>query len=187
MPLTKVTKLLELTDAKIAPLLTDPAGGSATYGALVDVPGILKIGLKPEVVKKVLNGDNQILDVWSKVTSIKLTVEHSKLSLDVLAIFMGGTAATAGTTPNQTATYDLLATDRPGYFKIEGKADYVEDGVGDAHVLLHKVKCDDPSDWEFADASGDFAKMKTGATAIPLVSNSKIIQVKLNETAAAIS
>lgn len=187
MPLPTVSKLLELKDVKIAPLTTDPEGGSATYGTSVDIPGIVKLGIKPDVVKKELEGDNRLLDIWTKVKSIKVDFEHAKLSLDALKIMLGGTVTAAGTTPNQTQTYSLTANDRPGYFKLEGQVVYVDSGLGDVHVVFYKCLAEDPPNWEISDQSGDFAKVKGSATAIPRNADNKIFDVIFNETAAPIA
>lgn len=187
MALGTVSKLLELKDVKIAPLTADPEGGSATYGTSVDIPGIVSLGIKPDVVKKELEGDNRVLDIWTKIKAIEIDFEHAKLSLDALKIMLGGTVTAAGTTPNQTQTYSLTANDKPGYFKLEGQVVYVEEGLGDVHFVAYKCLADDPPNWEVSDQSGGFATVKGKATAIPRNADSKIFDIVFNETAAPIS
>lgn len=185
MPLPTYTKILELSDVKIAPLTDDPAGGSPTYGSLVDVPGVIKLGVKPTMTNKELRGDNKLLDIWSKVERIEWSLENAKLPLDVLKIMMGGTVTAAGTSPDQTQTYELLGADTPGYFKLEGKADYTEDGTGDVHVVFHKCKATEPPNFEIT--GEEFANVSASGIAIPLESNDKLLTVVINETAADIA
>jgi len=187
MALPTVSKLLELEDVKIAPLTDDPEGGSATYGTLVDIPGIVKLGIKPVVEKKELQGDNQVMDIWTKVKAIEINFEHVKLSLDVLKIMLGGTVTATGESPNQIQTYSLTADDKPGYFKLEGRVVYVEEGLGDVHFVTYKCLADDPPSWEVSDQSGDFATVSGKATAIPRKADGKIFDIIFNESAEPIS
>jgi len=187
MPLPTVSKLLELKDVKIAPLTDDPEGGSATYGTSVDIPGIVKLGIKPTVEKKELQGDNRVMDIWTKIKTIEISFEHVKLSLDALKIMLGGTVTAAGTTPNQTQTYSLTANDQPGYFKLEGQAVYVEEGLGDVHFVAYKCLADDPPGWEVSDQSGNFASVTGKATAIPRNADGKIFDIVFNESEAPIA
>ena len=46
--------LMELSDVKVAPLLTDPTDGETTYGAFVDLAGVLSLQVSPEMVSKTL-------------------------------------------------------------------------------------------------------------------------------------
>ena len=46
--------LMELSDVKVAPLLTDPTEGEATYGAFVDLAGVLSLQVSPEMSSKTL-------------------------------------------------------------------------------------------------------------------------------------
>jgi hypothetical protein len=188
MPIATQTKVLELKDAKIAPLTADPSGGSATYGASVDIPGILKLDLSPNAVTKELRGDNVLMDIYSKVESVGVAITNAILPLDVLKLLMGGAVTASGTTPNQKQTYDLAGADLPGYVKIEGQALYVDTGIGDVHVIFHKCKATVPPKWSFADNSGDFVQVTATLTAIPLqATGNKLMSVVLNETATAIS
>ena len=66
--------LMELADVKVAPLLTDPADGEATYGAFVDLACALSLQISPEMVTKTLYGDSTIMDNYSRTTSINITV-----------------------------------------------------------------------------------------------------------------
>jgi len=187
MPLTTTVKILELADAKIAPMTAD-TGTAPSYGTSVDVPGIIKIGIAPKMENKKLYGDNQLLDIWSKVNEVELDVECAQLSLDAMKTIMGGTVTASGTTPNQKQTYSLKGTDAsPGYFKIEGQWLYADSSVGDVHLVLYKVKVTDPPSYEVEGADGNFGTVKFKGIGIPCVSNGSWYDVIVNETAAPIS
>lgn len=189
MALSHDLKLMELVDAKIAQITADLAGGgNPTYAALVDLMGVTKITVAPKTESKKLYGDSELKDLYTKTTEIELDVEMSFYSLDAMKVIMGGTLTDAGTTPNQTSTYSLKATNSaPPYFKIEGKWNYAGDGIGDAHVVLYKCKVTDPPSLELNDASGAFGTAKFKAVALPCASNGNWFDVKVNETAAVIA
>lgn len=183
MPLPTVSKLLELKDVKIAPLTSDPEGSTPEYGPVIDIPGIVRLSISPNVERKELNGDNRVMDIWTKVRSITVEFEHSKLSLDALQIMLGGSVTMSGTDPDQTVTYSLTADDNPQYFKLEGQVVYVEEGLGDVHFVLYKCLAEDPPNWEVQDQSGEFATVSGSATAIPRNSDGKIFDIIFNQTA----
>lgn len=188
MPIATQTKVLELKDAKVFPLTADPAGGTPTYGSPVDIPGILKLDITPNVITKELHGDNVLLDIYTKVESVDIGVDNAILPLDVLRLFMGGTVTASGVTPNQQQTYDLANGDKPGYIKIQGQAVYVDPGLGDVHVIFYKCKTTEAPKWSFEGVDGDFAKVSTKLKAIPLqAAGNKLLSVVINETATAIS
>ncbi|BCJ86451.1 major tail protein [Effusibacillus dendaii] len=187
MALSHTIKLMELSDAKIAQLTSD-SGASPAYSASVDLPGITKITLSPKADMKKLYGDSALLDVYQKTTEVELDIECSLLSLDALKVMMGGTVTDAGTTPSQTTTYSLQATNStPPYFKLEGQWTYAGDGIGDGHVVLYKCKVTDPPQIDLNDASGNYGTVKFKAIALPATSNGKWFDLVLNETKTAIS
>ena len=63
MALSHTMKLIELSDIKIAKMLTDD-GTATTYGTLVDMPGAMKITLSPKADSKQLRGDSVLVDVY---------------------------------------------------------------------------------------------------------------------------
>lgn len=181
MALTKETLVLGVNDAKISELLVDTAA-TITYGPLIDVPGITKIEVKPTIAEKDLRGDEKILDIHTKLEFIEWSFENSRLSLDALAILLGGTVASSGATPNQVNTYTLTGDDVPKYFKLEGKADYTD--AGDMHIVLHKCKASSVS---YALQGEEYAKVSASGKAIATVRNNKVKDVVINETAKAIT
>lgn len=187
MPISRVTKLYSVQDAKISALTADPTGGSPTYGTPIDVPGIQEMSISGEIEVKTLRGDNSKLATNSALSSVEVAVTHAKLSLDVLVAILGGTATDTGTTPAQKSTWDLTgATATFPPFKLEGVTppNGVDIVGGDLHWVLHKLTLSAFPDLGFANE--DFRVVSFTAQADPLLSNGKLLTAVLNETAAAI-
>lgn len=186
MPLSPVTKLYATEDAKISKLLTDPSGGSATYDPVIDVPGIKTVGIDFELSSVELRGDNTRLDADSALVGLNLTFEHAKLSLDALAVFLGGAVVDSGVAPNQKKTFSRLGTHAPSYFRFEAKtptngADTVG---GDVHLVVYKCKL---VDYELGFAEEDYQTLSGEFQGVYRTSDNKLFDVVLNETAAAIA
>jgi hypothetical protein len=187
MPISRVTKLYAVQDAKIAPLTTDPADGTPTYGALVDVPGIKSVEISGDVEVKELRGDNTLLDSDSTISNVTVSFPHAKLSLDVLKALMSSTVTDAGTTPSQTSTWEMDSTVKPAPFKLEAVTPVSGGDLigGDVHFTLHK--CILSSFPGLGLAEEDYRTIETEARAVPLISTGKWITVRINETATAIA
>ncbi|QXC59329.1 hypothetical protein KSP35_13045 [Aquihabitans sp. G128] len=91
MALAPTTKLFSTEDCKIQRLLTDPEGGSPTYGPMIDVPGIRQVTLTPEFESKQLRGDNKELDSDTVMVAATIGWDYAKLSYAALEVFIGGT------------------------------------------------------------------------------------------------
>lgn len=188
MPLARFSKVFAVEDAKIAKLTADPSGGTATYGTLVDVPGIKEVTLSGTVNAKELRGDNSLLDAFSTLQSLSISVSHAKISVDVLQTLLAGTITETGVTPAQKTVWGLAGTDSPNYFKFEAKtptngADFVG---GDVHILLHKCVVSGLPDIGFAEE--DYRTVGFDAIASPLLATGrKWVDVVFNETALAIA
>jgi hypothetical protein len=187
MPISRVTKIYSVQDCKISPLTADPAGGTATYGTALDVPGIQEMSISGDIETKKLRGDNGPLATNSAISNIQVAVTHAKLSLDVLAAIIGGLVTDSGTTPAQKSIWGLTAaTATLPPFKIEGVTP--PNGVdiigGDLHWVLYKCTASAFPDLGFANE--DFRTTSFTADADPLLATGKWIDAVLNETLAAI-
>lgn len=187
MVISHVSKIFAIEDAKIGKLLTDPVGGPATYATLIDVPGIKEITFSPEINNVELRGDNKRLESDSILVGGTISVSHAKMSLDALAVMMGGTVTDSGTTPNQKATFTRLSTDAFSYFKIEGKTPTggIDQPAGDGHLLFHKCKVTDGEFTGFAEE--DYRTVSFDAMCVWLIATDKLFDIILNETAVAIT
>lgn len=187
MPISRVTKLYAVQDAKISPLLTDPEGGSPTYGDLIDVPGIKSMEISGDIEVKELRGDNTLLDSDSSISNITVSFPHAKLSLDVLMALISSTVTDSGTTPAQSSVWEMDNTAKPKPFKVEGVTPVSGGDLigGDVHFTLHK--CIMSSFPGLGLAEEDYRTIATEARAVPLISTGQWIKVAVNETAAAIA
>ena len=183
---TSAIKLMELNDVAISKLLTD-ATTAPTYATSVNLQGVSKVKVSPKTETKKLHGDSKLLDVYQRSTEIEVEVEYALLGLEGLQVMMGGTVTQTGTTPSQVATYSLTGLDSaPPYFKLEGQWTYPGEGLGDAHVVLYKVKATDLPDLELNDANGNFGSVKMKGLALPCASNNAWFDIILNEVKTAI-
>ena len=181
--------LMELSDVKVAPLLTDPTEGETTYGAFVDLAGVLSLQVSPEMVSKTLYGDSTVMDNYARTTSINFTVTNSVISYSGLKCILGGNVSTEGSDGTEKVTYSITeANATPGYFKLEGKWDYAStDGtVKDAHVVLYKCRLSEAPDFTINDSSGDSGDCSFTGVAMPTNGEGKWMDMTLNATAAAI-
>lgn len=191
MAITHNTPVFSVDQAKVYAMLTDPAGGSATYGTGVALPGVRSVAIDPDVLNKELFGDNIILALAAKTRKVAAKVGYAKLDLDVLPILTGASTVDTGTTPNQVATYTLTDAVIPVYFKLEFRILSVElpsaAGGGSLNVTLHKCKI---TNWgggpgavmeDFQLSEFDLSAIRTNAT------GNKIMTVVFNETLAALS
>ncbi|GAA2112433.1 hypothetical protein GCM10009759_55150 [Kitasatospora saccharophila] len=185
MPLSHVSKLFSIVDCKITPLLTDPAGGTATYAAQsIDVPGIRVLTVAGSVQAKTLRGDNKLLDSNSYVDGVTASAEHAKLSLDVLAAILGGTVMDSGTTPAQKSTLGITGANAVlPYFKIEGVTPPGGSDAlgGDVHLVLYKCQLSKFPDLGFQ--GDDYRIPKFEVNCVPLASTDKWFDYVFNETA----
>ena len=187
MPLSHVTKVFGVNDAKIAKLTADPAGGSATYATSVDVPGIKSVSISGDINTVDLRGDHTLLDSDSTLQNITLTFEYAKLSLDALVVWLGGTVSDSGTTPNQIAKLAMLGTDTllGNHWKFEAKTVSADTVGGDVHLVLYKCKL--TSFPELGTAEEDYQTFTVEARAVPRLADSKWIDVEARETVAALA
>jgi hypothetical protein len=181
MPLAKESVILGLNDAKISPITVDDSI-ALTYGAAVDVPGIKSLKLTPTFIEKQLKGDESVLDTYAKLEQIDWSIEYGVVSLDALAVLIGGKVTAGGATPNQTQTFTLTKDDLPQYFKLEAKTDYAD--VGDVHFVLYKCKC---TSFDYTLQGEEYATISASGKAIPTMKDGKVKDIVFNETAADIT
>ncbi len=139
--------LLVLRDvdyAALFPITGDTSGGAYTVGVGLEIPGIRKLEVKPDMMKDELYGSARILDVYSKAKKATFSVENAVLSLDVLEAITGGTSISTGTSPNEQREFIWSSDDQIPYFSLVCKCNYqggeLAGGVGDSLFWLWKVK-----------------------------------------------
>jgi len=131
----------------------------------------------------VLEGDDEEKATKSQVKGIEGTVGAGSVSSGALAIMMGITPTTSGTTPNRVTTISINSGQKMPYFKLSGMSH--DDQTGAMQVILPKVKLS--GDIEFSLEQGtdnwfmpsfDFRGVKDGS--------GKLIDIILQETATAL-
>lgn len=173
-------------DLKISKLLTDPEGGSATYDAPIDCPGIQSISFEPDFLEKELMGDAQVLDTYSKMRFITGQVKHGRISLPLLAVLTGGALSNSGSTPNTQKKLTLNQANIPGFFKMEAVVEYLggDDNDGDYHTVFLKTKM---TKFSIEHQGEDYAIVSFDFKAIPQRATGDVVELIENETAVAIA
>lgn len=184
---TKTPVLYELKDSGVYALTAD--GAAVSYGSKNDIPGIMSIELSAgETRTGKLMGDNRIHELFGRTLSRRVRVQHSAASWDVFAAITGATAATAGTTPNSTASYTEKGADEYPYFKIAGLIHKAKDfgTVNGANAVLTVYKCKllGPPTTTFNEQG---AVWQWEAEAIPTTADDKIDDITNYETATTLS
>lgn len=186
MPVTHVSKVYAVKDAKIAKLTADSAGAAPTYAASIDVPGIKSVTVNGDVATAELRGDNTRLDYAAILSGIGVTFEYAKLSLDALNVLLGSTITDAGVAPNQTAALGVKPTDKFGYFRFEAVAAGADPINGDVLITLHK--CILTSFPEMGMAEEDYQTFSVEAAALPILgTGNSWLDVTIRETTAALA
>lgn len=136
MPPSPVTKLFGTEDCKLQELLTDVAGETATYGTLLDVPGIKSVTMTPQLESKQLRGDNRELDNDTTLVAVEVVAAHAKLSFPVAAIVLGG--AIDGT----TGAFTRLGSHYCKPFRLQWRTptNGGDEPGGDVHFEVTKLK-----------------------------------------------
>ena len=182
MPVTpvKTSVVYGAADAKISKLLTDPAGGTATYGAAIDVPGIKSIEVTATTATKELRGDNKLLDSIQVTEKLEVTITFAKWDQDLYALFSGGSVV--GDTTTGDSTFTLNGGQQGSYFKLEAVS--VKGEGGASNIKIELPKCVATSLPAVSLAEEDYATFTVTAACLPRTSDDKHLVVTYNTTAA---
>jgi hypothetical protein len=123
-----------LRDLKIASWTAENS-----YGTAYDVLGARELTVTWSVESENLKGDDVILDRFSRVTSVTLTLSHAAVDLEALDILMGGTLVS-------NASYEdfmVGETDEVPYVAIAGRV-VGSGGSADLHLFIPKAKLSGP-------------------------------------------
>lgn len=180
MPISHISKVYAVRDIKVFALTADPAGGSPTYGAGIDVPGAKTMTLSGDINTVELRGDNALLDQASTLQNVQVALEFAKMSLDLLGSWFANSVADSGTTPNMKAVWSLLNTTGLGYFGIVGQAHGADTIGGDVQFQINKAILS--SFPEMGLAEEEYQTHSVEFRSMPLLSNGKWLNVQYNET-----
>ena len=92
----------------------------------------------PELEGGILKGDDANKGSVFYIVGGQLKFSAGEYSSAALAIMLGISLSTSGSTPNEVTTLQLNAGLRLPYFKMYGQA--LDEGSGDLHLLCYKVK-----------------------------------------------
>jgi hypothetical protein len=106
-----------VADAKVYVLDSSDVPGSA-----VDIPGVRSVTFTEESDSDEWEGDNSVIATTRQPTSLTGSVELGIIKSTVFAAFMGGTASTSGSTPNQITTLASASEKGTRYVQIIAQA-----------------------------------------------------------------
>lgn len=134
MALTTITKLFGIDDLKIFPITADTAA-AYTLGSAIDIPGAKELSLDLVADEKELTGDEDILDVHTKIKKITFNASYAKMEMAALPYLIGGRITATGETQQR---YSLQDGDLPGYFQMQALIKDVD--TGSVTICLYKCK-----------------------------------------------
>ena len=173
---------LDVDDAKLRQILTDPVGGPATFGEWLDVFGVNGFSLSPEYTEKELAGDATTIDQYSKLK--KLTGSFNcQVTFATLEVLLGATAAYTGSSPNETATLVLSSSDLPNYFELDVRSSYrggSDATGGDFHIRICKAKM---TKFTYTMASEEYATLQIDWAGVARLADGYFMTMVENETA----
>lgn len=161
----------------LAPTIADVVNLPTSYA----LPGAISLASMPTVKTIDLRGNNTFLDTDSVLQTLEFDVHYAKHQLDVLALTAGGTVVSAGTTPNQSNRWSLLATPTFGYFRFEARCASADYASGDIHIICNKAKAAELPFPGFIEEDYDRPHFKMKA--VPPIGTTRWIDVVELETA----
>ena len=176
------------TDAlTVSPALPSaPSSGAAvTMTTGYPLTGAKALALTDTMKSVDLRGDNTFLDTDTVLQGLEVEVDLAKISLDVMALMLGGTIVDSGVTPNRQSLWSLLTQPVFSYFRLEARCFSVDQPAGDLHLIFNKAKA--ASTPLFGLAEEDYHYPKIKCKVVPPIGTTPWLQVVYNETAAAIA
>lgn len=119
-------------------LLTDPVGGTPTYGPSISIPQIRQMQIQPQNQEETLYGDNAAVDVASLISQYNLTVETAAMPLEYRALLLGHTF------DDKTGTVVQNKDDVAPYFAVSFES--TKSNGKRRFVQFTKVKFQEPED-----------------------------------------
>lgn len=178
-----ISKIYAVQHCQVATVTADAVGSLITYGEWFDVPGIKSLELSGDMDTKELRGDNRLIDQSSIITGLTAAIEHAKVSLQVLAVLLGGTVAdkvVAAGTPYAGKGWSLTSASSPKSFGmrcISAAADAPGGAV--AYVMS---KCSLSGFPELGAAEEDYQTVSLEANVNPPTGTSTWLDVVIMDT-----
>lgn len=178
-----ITKVYAVQHCQIAAVTADAVGAAITYGEWFDVPGIKSLALTGDMDTKQLRGDNRLIDQQSIITGLTAAIEHAKLSLQNLAVMLGGTVSTrtvAAGVPYAGQGWSLLSTAFPRPFGMRCIS-AAQDAPGGA-VAFVMSKCSLSSFPEIGAAEEDYQTVSAEMNVNPPTGTAPWLDVVIMDT-----
>lgn len=167
------------SDAKARRILTDPRGGSPTFGPWVDIPGVSKISVKAEVSNIEAIGDNETCVNVSRTKHLTASAEFARESIDALKTLLGGVDVESGTTPNREREWQDTDDKHPA-IELSWVPQQDDDSPdGDVVRTLHRAVV---TSYELADTAEESSKPTFELKATRRKSDGKRFTIKPRET-----
>jgi hypothetical protein len=177
-PIGTETVTFDVHDAKIGALLTDNSGDTdPTYDDWLDVPGVQQVQVNPNFITAELKGDAKTLDTRGKTSGFDCTLNYALLEMEILEVLFGGTFVN---TDGNKADWSLNGTNSVPYFRLAFAIDDVSSGLGNLVVVLWKSKVSGGN--LFDQQTDQYGTRSLSISAIPCLSNDRLINVTLNKT-----
>ncbi len=173
--------LYDLDDLKLRKLLADPVGGSPAWDPYFDVPSVQSCSCQATVKTKNLPGDATIRDIFTKVTGLNGSVRSGEISIDMLAVLLGGDKLTE--LSGARTRYKHKGAHLPNFFGLEGQVRYKGGSDvalgGDFHLVAYKCKI---TNFSIEFQNEEYALVSFDWQAIPLRSNDDLFDLVDNDT-----
>ena len=122
----------------VAKLLTDPAGGTATYEAMISFPWLRQVQIQPQTNEQTLYADDAAVASSNVTSKYNLTIDTADFPLEYKALLLGHEF------DSTTGTMSVKATDTAPYFMIAFQSNKADGGC--RYVKFTKVKFAEPKE-----------------------------------------
>lgn len=109
-------------------------------GTGIDIPGIRAVNFTEESDSDEWEGDNAVIATTRQPTSLTGSIELGILKATIFAAFMGGTASTSGSTPNQITTIASASEKVTRYVQVVAQAPDKQTNGSAYRVELLKIQ-----------------------------------------------
>lgn len=154
-----------------------PYSAAGVLGAAVDLPASRTLSWADTEDFEQLRGDDVTQASHGSGPQVNWEIESGGVPLQAIVIIAGGAVADSGVTPNQKRRFTKKGTSSRPYFWAEGQA--INDGPGDTHVILPRLKAEGDIEWEFSD--GSFTLTNASGIGIP-DANDDLYIIEFNES-----
>ena len=166
-----------MRDIKVTPITANIAA-AITYGTMVDLPAAQTLSWNTTEDYEQVRGDDIVQGEHGNGRLIEWELAAGGIGIDAVAVIMGGTVSSTGTTPAIVKKLETLGTTAAPYFRIDGQA--INDNGGDTKVVIYRAKATGGFEGAFED--GTFMSTGISGNGYPNADN-KLMDILSYETA----